>query len=237
MFPRCSLLLNRMGGLSTVWDPTINVVSFQCVRWRKKRTDPKAKSKLDYKRIPTPIDPWEYEFLTTKTPHYRTILRAMRKMFKEEQAQKSTETAEGGSAEERAQMERQEHLSLLEWNEQENARTRAIREERLHLELREKEEKKLGKMLEMEEERRRTLEELAIRVRQEKEASKSYITMDNVEQAIENALADSKEYNFTIDKRGRILLPENSAWQELKARQELTVDDGEENIEEQKQQQ
>ncbi|XP_022091771.1 28S ribosomal protein S26, mitochondrial-like [Acanthaster planci] len=221
MFPRCSLVLNRIGGLSAAWDPSIglSVVSLQCVRWRKRRTDPKAKSKLDYRRIPTPVDPWEHKFLTTKIAHYRTILRAMRKMFKEEQKQKRTETAEGGSAEERAQMEREEHLRLLEWNEQENARTGTIREERIRLRLLDQEERKLKKMLRMEEERQQALEELASRVRLEKEASKSYITMDNVEQAIENALADTKEYNFSIDQQGKILLPENSAWEEIKSRQ------------------
>ncbi|XP_071793563.1 small ribosomal subunit protein mS26-like [Asterias amurensis] len=220
MFPRCCLVLNRVAGVAGSWDPTLSAVTFQCVRWRKQRTDPRAKSKMNYRRIPTPIDPWEHDFLLKKNRHYACITRAMKKMFIEEISKNTLETAEGGSTEERAQKEREEYLQMLKWNDQENARTRLIREERLTEERRLKEENRLEKMIRMEEEKKQSLEELAERVIQEKEASKSYITLDNVDEAIERVMDNTKDFNFMISKTGDILLPEGTPWESLTARKD-----------------
>ena len=62
------------------WEPvnTATQLQFQQVRWRKRRTDPTAKSKVGRVKPPQPFDPWEKSFFTEKLPHYNTTLRAIR---------------------------------------------------------------------------------------------------------------------------------------------------------------
>ena len=52
------------------------------------------------------------------------------------------------------------------------------------------------------------------------EASKDYITLENMEEKIEEAISNTKNYNFKLNHDGSIMLPEDSAWKELKERLE-----------------
>lgn len=193
---------------------------YQSVRWRKRRNTPIAKSKIGRVRIPTPIDPAEYKFTQIKWKEYRILLGAIRRHCREELKIKSKETAAGISLEEQSKKEEEEWQRLLAWNDAENAKTLAMRETRLKEEARHKEAEKLDALINMEKEDAKWLAELEEVVRKEKEASKAYITLENLDEAIETALADEKNYSFSIDKSGNVILPEDTAWTDLKERLE-----------------
>lgn len=51
---------------------------------------------------------------------------------------------------------------------------------------------------------KKVLETIEEKVRREKENSATFITRDNIDQAIEQALANPVEYNFSVDLQGTI---------------------------------
>lgn len=193
---------------------------YQTVRWRKRRTDPVAKSKIGRVRVPTPIDPAEYKFALQKWQEYNILVNAIRSHCIQDQRQKNKETAAGVSLEEQSKKDEEEWQKLLAWNDEENAKTRQMREARLAEEAKRQAEEKLEALIQIEKEEAEWLKELEELVKKEKEASKSYITPENLDQRVEAALAEEKSYLFGIDKSGNITLPENTAWTELKERLE-----------------
>lgn len=72
--------LSHLRVVQRSWEPISATGSLQIqqVRWRKRRTDPKAKSKIGKVREPTPWDPWERAFLVEKIPHYNSTMNAVR---------------------------------------------------------------------------------------------------------------------------------------------------------------
>ncbi|XP_017597883.1 PREDICTED: 28S ribosomal protein S26, mitochondrial [Corvus brachyrhynchos] len=122
--------------------------------------------------------------------------------FRAEVLQKTREErlAAEGSVE-----ELEEHRRLMAWNDEENARQRARREERL----RKEEEKQKRRKLEIAEKRARKmeafLEEKEKEVLQLQEEAKNFITPENLEARIEECLDNPRNYNFAIDKDGRIV--------------------------------
>ncbi|PIK50816.1 putative 28S ribosomal protein S26, mitochondrial [Apostichopus japonicus] len=193
---------------------------YQTVRWRKRRTDPIAKSKIGRVRVPTPIDPAEYKFSLEKWDEYNILINAIRSHCIQDHRRKNKETAAGVSLVEQSRKDEEEWQKLLLWNTEENAKTRQLREARLREEAKREEEEKLEALIQIEKEEAAWLAELEELVKKEKEASKSYITLENLDENIEAALAEEKSYLFGIDKNGKFTLPENTAWTELKERLE-----------------
>ncbi|XP_009072316.1 PREDICTED: 28S ribosomal protein S26, mitochondrial, partial [Acanthisitta chloris] len=99
----------------------------------------------------------------------------------------------------------EEHRRLMAWNDDENARQRARREERIRKE--EEEEKK--RKLEVAEEQARKMEaflkEKEKEILQLQEEAKTFITPENLDARIEECLDNPRNYNFAIDKDGRIV--------------------------------
>ncbi|XP_023782401.1 28S ribosomal protein S26, mitochondrial [Cyanistes caeruleus] len=93
----------------------------------------------------------------------------------------------------------------MAWNDEENARQRARREERF----RKEEEEQKRRKLEIAEKRARKmeafLEEKEKEVLQLQEEAKNFITPENLEARIEECLDNPRNYNFAIDKDGRIV--------------------------------
>ncbi|KFP72049.1 hypothetical protein N310_07912 [Acanthisitta chloris] len=93
----------------------------------------------------------------------------------------------------------------MAWNDDENARQRARREERIRKE--EEEEKK--RKLEVAEEQARKMEaflkEKEKEILQLQEEAKTFITPENLDARIEECLDNPRNYNFAIDKDGRIV--------------------------------
>ncbi|XP_067884803.1 28S ribosomal protein S26, mitochondrial [Heterodontus francisci] len=173
------------------------------VRGRKSRTDPPAKSKVDRLRVPTPVNPAELLVVKERYRQHVAIIGALRAEFKEEMLRKRYEEEVGSLAEERAKIEADEHQKLMAFNNLENERLRKIREERLQREAEEEQEQKLRAAIQRDRKRDEFLKEKQCEVLQLQEAVKNFITLENLDQRIEEALDNPKNYNFAIDKEGR----------------------------------
>ncbi|XP_056345230.1 28S ribosomal protein S26, mitochondrial [Oenanthe melanoleuca] len=170
-------------------------------RGRKTRHDPPAKSKAARVKLPPPVDPEELLVVQERYRQYRLVLSALRAEFRAEVLQKKQE--ERLAAEEEEELE--EHRRLMAWNEEENRRQQARREERL----RKQEEEEKRKKLEIAEKQARKmeafLEEKEKEVLQLQEEAKNFITLENLEARIEECLDNPRNYNFAIDKDGRVV--------------------------------
>ncbi|KAM7021652.1 small ribosomal subunit protein mS26 [Passerculus sandwichensis] len=184
-------------GLCPAWGPRAVPA-----RGRKTRHDPPAKSKVGRVKLPPPVDPEELLVVQERYRQHRLVLSALRAEFRAEVQQKKREerlTAEGSPE------ELEEHRRLMAWNEEENGRQRARREERLR---REEEEQKRRKSEIAEKQARKMeafLEEKEKEVLQLQEEAKNFITPENLEARIEECLDKPRNYNFAIDRDGRVV--------------------------------
>ncbi|XP_075608919.1 small ribosomal subunit protein mS26 [Balearica regulorum gibbericeps] len=184
-------------GSAPVWGPRLVPV-----RGRKSRHDPPAKSKASRLKVPPPVDPEELLVVTERYRQHRLVLGALRAEFRAEVVQKKREALL--SQEDSAEL-MEEHRRLMAWNEAENARQRARREERIR---KEEEERKRQKLQAAENKARimeAFLKEKEKEVLQLQEEAKTFITLENLDARIEECLDNPRNYNFAIDKDGRIV--------------------------------
>ncbi|OXB75845.1 UNVERIFIED_CONTAM: hypothetical protein H355_009478 [Colinus virginianus] len=171
-------------------------------RSRKSRHDPPAKSKASRLKVPPPVDPAELYVITERYRQHRLVLSALRSIFKSEVVQKKREAQR--DAENSAALS-EEHRVLMAWNDAENARQRARREERIR---KEEEERKLQK-LQAAENKAKVMEAFLKEKEKEilrlQEEAKTFITPENLDARIEECLDNPRNYNFAIDKEGRIV--------------------------------
>ncbi|XP_037815995.1 probable 28S ribosomal protein S26, mitochondrial [Lucilia sericata] len=178
--------------------------ALEFVRWRRKpRWLPTAKSKLF--RVPERKQqtPEEKAELLRLHNNYKTQLRSVRQYLREEN-QRLDETSTAGHFVLTAEQEEAEFQRCLQENEKWNQEIALMREQRLAKEKQEKAEyikERLRLAKEREEERMEQIEAL---VKKEKELSKTFITRENLETAIEQALANPVDYNFSIDLHGNM---------------------------------
>ncbi|XP_051780489.1 28S ribosomal protein S26, mitochondrial-like [Erpetoichthys calabaricus] len=111
----------------------------------------------------------------------------------------------GYLAEEKARHEAEEHRMLKAWNDAENERLRKIRERRVKQEQEQEELKRLQTALALEKRMEVYIKEKELEILTLQEESKNFNTLDNLEQRIEDALDNPKNYNFALDKEGRIV--------------------------------
>ncbi|XP_052636776.1 28S ribosomal protein S26, mitochondrial [Harpia harpyja] len=171
-------------------------------RGRKTRQDPPAKSKASRVKVPPPVDPEELLVVIERYRQHRLVLGALRAEFRAEVLQKKREALL--SQEDSVEL-MEEHQRLMAWNEAENARQRARREERIR---KEEEEQKRQKLQAAESKARLMeafLKEKEKEVRQLQEEAKTFITPENLDARIEECLDNPRNYNFAIDKEGRIV--------------------------------
>ncbi|KAM8833911.1 small ribosomal subunit protein mS26 [Synchiropus picturatus] len=180
-------------------------VLVESVRGRKSRTDEVAKSKAGRLKVPPPVDPVEMVVLKERYSEYQLIMRALRVEFKREMLKKKSEKETGSLAEERHRQEVAEHRELMAWNQQENRRLLQLRVSRLQKEKDAAEHKILEAALKREQEEQELIEEKEKEILQLQEDAKTFITLDNLDQRIEEALDNPKNYNFAVDKEGRIV--------------------------------
>lgn len=179
-------------------------VGLEFVRWRRKpRWLPVAKSKVF--RIPErkPQSPDEKLELLRLHNHYKTQMRSLRLFFREE-VQRIRETSTADHLVQTPEQEEDEFQRCINLNNEWNAtiaKERSVRLEKEFAERREYIKERLELAKEREEERIRRIEEI---VRKEKEAAKNFITRENVDAAIETALANPVDYNYSIDLRGNM---------------------------------
>ncbi|TNM95993.1 hypothetical protein fugu_017076 [Takifugu bimaculatus] len=175
------------------------------VRGRKSRTDPVAKSKEDRIKVPPPVDPVEMVVLRERFSEYQLIMGALRLEFKEEMLRKKYEEETGCLAEERTRQEAEEHRSLMDWNHQENVRLLKLRIQRIQKEKEEMERKQAEAAISREQQQQEFIKAKEMEILQLQEESKNFITLENLDQRIEEALDNPKNYNFAVDKEGRVV--------------------------------
>lgn len=182
-----------------------SAVILEAVRGRKSRTDPVAKSKEGRIKVPPPVDPVEMVVLKERYLEYELIMRALRLEFKEEVLRRKYEEETGSQAEERARQEEEQHRALMDWNAQENLRILKARILRVQKEEEEAENKKMEAAIQREQELQEFIKEKEKEILQLQEEAKNFITLENLDQRIEEALDNPKNYNFAIDKDGKVV--------------------------------
>ncbi|XP_044023476.1 28S ribosomal protein S26, mitochondrial [Siniperca chuatsi] len=182
-----------------------SAVVVEVVRGRKSRTDPVAKSKVGRLKVPPPVDPVEMVVLKERYTEYQLIMRALRLEFKEEVLRTKYEEETGSLAEERARQEAEEHRALMAWNNQENLRRLKLRMLRVQKEKEDAERKQVEAAIKREQEQQEFIKEKEREILKLQEDAKNFITLENMDQRIEEALDNPKNYNFAIDKEGRVV--------------------------------
>ncbi|XP_061698841.1 28S ribosomal protein S26, mitochondrial [Syngnathoides biaculeatus] len=180
-------------------------VLVEAQRGRKSRDDPVAKSKQGRVKVPPPVDPVEMVVLRERYSDYKLIMRALRVEFKEEVLRRKYEEETGSMAEERARQEAEEHRNLMAFNSQENLRLLQLRLLRIQKETEEAERKKLEDAREQQLQQQEFIKQKEEEIAQLQEDAKNFITLDNLDQRIEEALDNPKNYNFAVDKEGRVV--------------------------------
>lgn len=182
-----------------------SAVLVEAVRGRKSRTDPVAKSKEGRIKVPPPVDPVEMVVLKERYTEYKLIMRALRLEFKEEVLRKKYEEETGSQAEERARQEAEEHRALMGWNNEENLGMLKARILRVQKEAEEAERKKIEAAIQREQEQQEFIKEKEREILQLQEEVKNFITTENLDQRIEEALDNPKNYNFAVNKEGKVI--------------------------------
>ncbi|XP_005728739.1 small ribosomal subunit protein mS26 [Pundamilia nyererei] len=182
-----------------------SAVLVEAVRGRKSRTDPVAKSKEGRIKVPPPVDPVEMVVLKERYTEYKLIMRALRLEFKEEVLRKKYEEETGSQAEERARQEAEEHRALMGWNNEENLRMLKARILRVQKEAEEAERKKIEAAIQRDQEQQEFIKEKEREILQLQEEVKNFITTENLDQRIEEALDNPKNYNFAVNKEGKVI--------------------------------
>ncbi|XP_068573882.1 small ribosomal subunit protein mS26 [Cebidichthys violaceus] len=182
-----------------------STVIVEAVRGRKSRTDPVAKSKEGRIKVPPPVDATEMVVLKERYTEYQMITRALRLEFKEEVLRKKYEEETGSLAEERARQEAEEHRALMAFNNQENLRMLQVRMLRIQKETEDAERKQVEAVAQREQQQQEFIKEREREILKLQEDAKNFITLENLDQRIEAALDNPKNYNFAIDKEGRVV--------------------------------
>ncbi|XP_050302440.1 probable 28S ribosomal protein S26, mitochondrial [Anthonomus grandis grandis] len=166
---------------------------------RKPRWIPTAKTKKF--RVPTrPQIPKDEELeLLRLNNNYRTQIKSIRAFLREKH---STLFQKSLDPEEILKLFREDFDACKAINDKWNEEIRVIREKRME-EMLQNDIEFAQKRMELELEKRHQLQELAESlVRKEKDVSSSFITAENIDEAIDKALESFVDYNFAIDETG-----------------------------------
>ncbi|XP_075538100.1 small ribosomal subunit protein mS26-like [Dermacentor variabilis] len=208
VLPKAALLPLR----STAYDAALHrpdvsrLLGLQQVRWNNKpkgskpRWMPMAPTKLFKINMGPPKDSEELAVLRRLHAAYKTEMKAIRNFWREQHL-KDLELADEHSAV--SQEEEREHERLLEENEKENQRVALLRMERNKLE----EAKRVEELIQREADAKAKLMQLKEQVdeivRQEKERSSTYVTLENLDEVIEFAIENPISYSYAIDPQGK----------------------------------
>uniref|UniRef100_A0A8C3WNG8 Small ribosomal subunit protein mS26 n=1 Tax=Catagonus wagneri TaxID=51154 RepID=A0A8C3WNG8_9CETA len=175
---------------------------------RKTRHDPPAKSKVGRVATPPAVDPTEFFVLTERYRQYRQTVRALRLEFLSEVRKKLHEARAGVLAERKAQEDAAEHRELMAWNQAENQRLHELRIARLRQEALEQERRQAEEATRQAQEAQAWVELKQREVLQLQEDAKSFITRENLEARVEEALDSPKSYNWAITREGLVVRPQ-----------------------------
>ncbi|XP_022123028.2 probable 28S ribosomal protein S26, mitochondrial [Pieris rapae] len=170
---------------------------------RKPRWLPVAKSKIY--RIPKRPEISEDERLELRRINnaYNTQMRAIRRFYVEDWVREKS-SLESATSEMSQRLEADEWLKCEELNDKWNKQIAADREERRKKELEAMEEFALLRMETKDKALKERIERASEKIKKEKELSTTFVTRENLEETIENVLANPIDYNFAIDLKGNI---------------------------------
>lgn len=178
-------------------------INQQPVRYtRKPRWLPKAPTKMFRVPVRPQISTDERNELFQLFTNYRTTMKSIQKQLEYE-----LETSYTGQEvlQEIANKEEQLWAKCMDINDNWNAEVAVEREQRLANEREARREEILAQLIEKEEEKKKKLEAIEEIIRLEKEKSKSYITNDNIDEAIEKALDNVVDHKYALDLAGNII--------------------------------
>ncbi|XP_005604571.2 28S ribosomal protein S26, mitochondrial [Equus quagga] len=178
-------------------------------RGRKTRHDPPAKSKVGRVATPPAVDPAEFFVLTERYRQYRQTVRALRLEFVSEVRRKQHEARAGVLAERKALEEAAEHRELMAWNRAENQRLQELRIARLRQEAREQEQRRAEEKARQAREAQAWAQLKEQEVLQLQEEAKTFITRENLEARVQEALDSPKSYNWAITREGLVVRPKH----------------------------
>nr|XP_056711874.1 28S ribosomal protein S26, mitochondrial [Euleptes europaea] len=193
--PASGLLGRRLPGLPLLAAPA---------RGRKSRTDPPAKSKAGRINTPPPVDPAELLVVKERYRRYASILSSLRAEFKHAVVMRRYEEKFGQLRAQRKQAAEEEHRQLMAFNDAENQRLQQRREVRLRREEAAEKERRLRGAQKHADFLEEFLKEREREVLQLQEDAKNFITPDNLDEKIEECLNNPRNYNFAVDKDGRV---------------------------------
>lgn len=184
----------------TIHPFAINYNNLQSTRWKRKPLwMPTAKSKV-FRVAPRLVIPVEEEVEIRRLyNNYRTQVKSIRNYLRNRyylgfMTKSDTEHQEKAVEE--------DFVRCNSINDQWNAACKIVREKRIDESLKvelQKAQEKLETHNVQKAEQQAIIEEI---VRNEKEASKTFITQDNIDAAIEQALANPVDHNYAIDLEG-----------------------------------
>lgn len=181
--------------------PALDSMNLQ-VRWRRKpRWLGTAKTKLF--RVPErPIqDREERDLMFRLSSHYRTQMKAINYFLHQEFKKKESEVSVLHKSPEQIQAEWEECSAL---NNAWNAEVAKVREARLEREAKVQERVVLQKLAAKERREEKASERIKKVVVEQKQQQHTFITEENIDQAIEHALANPTDYNYAIDLNGNM---------------------------------
>lgn len=180
------------------YTPTWNAVCFQLVRWRKRRWEPVNAAKEWHVREPTPIDPDEWAELKVRYNIYRTHRRAIKQHLWKgllEQVEVDKLDKHGGEGD-------PEFTEALEINRKWNEAIRPEREAWIHQQDLAKEDNRLEMLIDIEQQTEAMKKMAEEQVQITKMEASTFISADDLDDAIERALNTRNNYEFAIDLQG-----------------------------------
>nr|CAG4651404.1 EOG090X0FQ9 [Simocephalus serrulatus]SVE94560.1 EOG090X0FQ9 [Simocephalus serrulatus] len=184
----------------------LNVINASFIQSRNKRVwvrkplgSPMAKSKL-FKIPQKPVLPDDEKVEIKRLyDNYKNQMKSLRQYFFEQ----SLKQAESGEvAQMKSKLDEEEHARLMEENRLENEKTAQLREERLKIEAVKTQERVMTTLIKKEQENKIFEAQVDTFLQQQK--SLPFISPQNIEKAIEEALANPIDFNFAIDLDGYV---------------------------------
>lgn len=145
--------------------------------------------------------------LTERYRQYRQTVRALRLEFMSEVRKKLHEARAGVQAERKAQEDAAEHRELMAWNQAENQRLHELRLARLRQEALEQERRQAEEAVLQAREAQAWAQLKEQEVLQLQEEAKTFITRENLEARVEEALDSPKSYNWAITREAGCQAP------------------------------
>lgn len=190
--------------LNAQQQPARMLLQYTTVRYhRKPRWLGTAKSKLF--RVSERKQQIAEEVAELKRLHnnYHTQMKAVRRFLMDE-VEASKLVSRAGMIIQTPEEEAAEWEEVQRINEDWNRKVGEVRDKRLAEEREQRRNFILERLVAKEQREQENRERVEERVRLEKEMSKTYITRDNIDKAIEMALVQPVSYNFAIDLNGNI---------------------------------